>query len=517
MRFFLVILFCAVSAPADIEKLALIIGNNHGLVNEEALGFAERDAIQVQEVLTTLGSVEKDRCYLLLNQSKDKVTLAFSEIIGRAKEVKKTNAQIMLFIYFSGHGSPGYFHLNGKKLPLTQIREWFASADVDFKIFIADACYSGSLLDAKGGRIGAPLSIKVDDTISTSGAVILTSSSGDEQANESKKLKSSLFTFHLLSGLRGAADYDKNKNVTLWEMLSYAGTQTKAITSGALTRQHPEFDINMAGTDEIVISQLQRSNAHLTLMQCSGTYDIIDETTADICAEVHAQPHDTITLALDAGRYQIRQVLDDRVLNAPIDLTWDKSRIVTHRDLKPFPIDAFVQKGNVKYNSQAVSLSLLFLKGVPAGTWAIPEVAYTISLFKSDVSFQAGFTRNHLAGNNLGIDQSVTAFGADYRYHIVNRARYRLSLVSRIQLMYLYQKPLRNEEARIQSAGYSALPAYRACTAGPFCGGSIEVQLPVGLLFSVKYMGGAIIGRNANNLITVFPRAMSEIAIGKAF
>ena len=168
-------------------------------------------------------------------------------------------------------------------------------------------------------------------------------------------------------------------------------------------------------------------------------------------------------------------------------------------------------------NSQAVSLALLYLKGVPGGTWAIPEVTYTISLFKSDVSFQGGFTRNRVTGNNLRIYQSVTAFNADYRYHIVNRARYRLSLVTRIQLMYLCQTPLRNEEARIQSVGYSALPAYRACTAGPFCGGSIEVQLPVGLLFSAKYMGGAIIGRNANNLITVFPRVASEILIGKAF
>ena len=40
-------------------------------------------------------------------------------------------------------------------------------------------------------------------------------------------------------------------------------------------------------------------------------------------------------------------------------------------------------------------------KLVPGVTGVIPEIAYTISLWKSDFSFLDKFTRNHLAGNNL--------------------------------------------------------------------------------------------------------------------
>ena len=65
------------------------------------------------------------------------------------------------------------------------------------------------------------------------------------------------FTIYFSSSERssgGTADCDKNKNVTFWRILSYAGTQKKHHPLGAPTHQHPEFDINTAGTDVYVIS-----------------------------------------------------------------------------------------------------------------------------------------------------------------------------------------------------------------------------------------------------------------------
>jgi hypothetical protein len=498
-------------------KLALIMGNNRGLLSEQPLTYAEHDAEQVFSILTSLGGIEKDRSYLILNQNRDQIETAFHEIIGRVKEIKRTETKVVLFMYYSGHGSPGYFHVNGKKLSLSQIREWFSSTDVDFKVFIADACFSGSLLETKGGTIAPPVTITTDDTLNTSGAVILTSSSGAENAHELKRLQGSLFTFHLLCGLRGAADYDKNHLVSLLEVINYTGTQTKAAIAGSAIQQHPVFNIDMAGTSDLVLSQLEKAGVLLTLTSCDGLYSVIDEQTMNIKMEISLHPKDTITLALDQGRYQVRQICDDRILSAAVDLTWQKSKTVRSADFKPFPVDAFVRKGSIKYQAHSITGGALVLKGLPESIWIIPEIAYVLSLFKTDIRIGAGFTRSVSLGNNLCINRKIAEASAELRYHLINRARYRITLLSRFQYLFMHQDMDRENEDQILSAGYQPLPVYNAHVPGLFPGCGMSALLPAGLILSINIYGGVFGGRDLHDSYVFYPRGMGGAWIGKSF
>ena len=62
------------------------------------------------------------------------------------------------------------------------------------------------------------------------GHAFLTSSAADERAQESDRIAASYFTYYLVSGLRGAADINPDKRVTLQEAYQFASQETLART-----------------------------------------------------------------------------------------------------------------------------------------------------------------------------------------------------------------------------------------------------------------------------------------------
>ena len=60
---------------------------------------------------------------------------------------------------------------------------------------------------------------------------VLASSTASELSQESEALRASYFTHHLLSGLRGAADADRDGRVTLSEAYRYAYNRTLVATA----------------------------------------------------------------------------------------------------------------------------------------------------------------------------------------------------------------------------------------------------------------------------------------------
>ena len=84
----------------------------------------------------------------------------------------------------------------------------------------------------------------------------MTSASVDEAAQESERLKASIFTHALVSGLRGAADTSRDGRVTLGEAYEFVFSETLAHTTS--TRggpQRPAYDIQLVGTGEMVLTE----------------------------------------------------------------------------------------------------------------------------------------------------------------------------------------------------------------------------------------------------------------------
>src|SRR4029453_1016686 len=104
-------------------------------------------------------------------------------------------------VYFSGHADEQGLMLGRELMPYRDLRAAVSAIGADVGITILDACASGA---------------------------ITPSSSEDEAAQESERLRGSFFTHALLSGLRGAADVSDDGKVTLNEAYQFAFQETLA-------------------------------------------------------------------------------------------------------------------------------------------------------------------------------------------------------------------------------------------------------------------------------------------------
>ena len=86
------------------------------------------------------------------------------------------------------------------------------------------------------------------------GSYSLTAASGSEKAQEDAKWGGhGVFTYYLLKGLKGEADYNKDKSISIKEIYEYVRDNVKRETNGA---QIPKLEDNGSST-ELPISYLK--------------------------------------------------------------------------------------------------------------------------------------------------------------------------------------------------------------------------------------------------------------------
>lgn len=383
-RLYLFILFFSQISFANTEKIALIIGCNNGLSSDPALQYAESDAQAVAKTLTELGNFRQGRMYLLLGKSSKDIIEALREISGRIKELSLEGKQTQLLIYYSGHGSSNSFHVRGEKLKFEQFRPIFDQIPSDLKILISDACFSGALVTEKGGKFASPVEIKMTQSPDVKGSIIITSASGTEFAHESKILKGSLFTHHFIAALRGAADYDKDRSITLWEAYNYARLNT--IRHGSYHNnksQHPEFDIKISGQQNVVFSNLQSAQVTFNIYNCKpGKYIITDNTQLNTQLELNIENQfDSINLAFPAGRYLLSRKANNSMRICQIDASWGGKFNITENHFKNYPVDILSKKGTtLQFTPHNIIPRIGFFQPIPNKQKMIPhpEISYAL-------------------------------------------------------------------------------------------------------------------------------------------
>jgi uncharacterized caspase-like protein len=239
----LIALVGSTASPPAARRLAIVVGNNVGARDRPPLRFAERDAGKVADLLTELGGVARDDLILLPGKPAAAVRAAFAETQRKLSEWSQGGgtSAVVLF-YYSGHSDGDALMLGDDRLPFGELRRLLASTAAPVRLAIIDSCQSGSVLLAKGGRRGPAFDIHLDDEVGSTGEAILTSSAANELALESRRIGGSLFTHHLVSGLRGAADRSGDGLVTLSEAYQYAFARTVAATAATtLGTQHPAY------------------------------------------------------------------------------------------------------------------------------------------------------------------------------------------------------------------------------------------------------------------------------------
>ncbi|MFT7581690.1 MAG: hypothetical protein ACI9MR_003368, partial [Myxococcota bacterium] len=246
----------ATAAPTLADaRYALVIGANDGVLDDERLLYAERDATRVAEVLTRLGGVPAENLILLQGSTAAAVERAISVLKLRLSAPVGAERPV-LFVYYSGHADARALHLTGTQLSFTRFKQMVRDVEADVSVFMIDACRSGGLTRVKGAVPSAPFEFSVEDAMTSEGVAIITSSAEGEDAQESDRLRGGIFTHHLINGLWGAADSTQDGRVTLGEAYRYAYGQTLSATTRTRFVQHPTYAFEMKGKRELILTRL---------------------------------------------------------------------------------------------------------------------------------------------------------------------------------------------------------------------------------------------------------------------
>lgn len=228
------------------QKLAIVYGHNGGAATRAPLKYAEADAARVAQALTEVGGVAPDDVKLLTGRSLAELERA----IAWAKTRAASNPQTSLVVYLSSHADAQAGLLPGEEvLPWPKLKRLVASTGAKARVTIVDGCQASGLLEA-GAREAPTFTIEAEDQLTVKGDAFITSSASDEPSLEAGQFQGSVFTQHLLAGLRGAADRSGDGRVSLDEAYRFAFERTTAGQSG----QHPGFATRLAGYGELVLS-----------------------------------------------------------------------------------------------------------------------------------------------------------------------------------------------------------------------------------------------------------------------
>lgn len=297
--------FASTARAAPPARILLAIGQDIGASSDEPLRYAERDAQHVAELFTSIGDVDRSRSYLVNDASVERVRQTLAEIRGRAIEL----GDVLLIVYVSSHADANGLHLGDAHLPYSELRALIASVPARLRLLVTDACTSGALIRTKGGKPIKPFAIDLESSRDVRGQVVITSSGSREPAQEWEALGGSLFTHHLMSGLRGAADRNGDGRVTLFEAYSYSYDHTLAAsTSASAGAQHPAHEIELRGEGDLVLTRPGGQSSGMSLgADALGRYVVTAAASGELIAELDKPRGRAMRLALDPGRYLVRK------------------------------------------------------------------------------------------------------------------------------------------------------------------------------------------------------------------
>lgn len=199
-----------------------------------SLKYTDDDAYQVYAFLKSPegGAVPEENVKVLVDDdaTRTNILTTMDHLFSKADE------NDMVFLYISGHGLEGSFlpsDFNGYSNNLTykSVTDIIDKSRAKSKICIADACHSGSLLASKTGY-SASLD-KYYDILKASrgGTALMMSSAAKEVSLEYSGLRQGVFSHYLLRGMKGEADMDRDKIVTITELYQFVSDGVKQYTA----------------------------------------------------------------------------------------------------------------------------------------------------------------------------------------------------------------------------------------------------------------------------------------------
>jgi uncharacterized caspase-like protein len=297
--------FAGASDARAAGRKILVIGSDIGLRDEDPLRHAVEDARRMAAVLTELAGSEAPDVRLLANPTVEVVLSALGSLAAPPR------AGDAVIVYFSGHGGEEALHIGGESLPLERLRQALARVDVPLKIIIIDACRTTDRR-TKGLKVDTGFSVSLPGAVGQyRGQVMLLASGPGEAAQESARLGGGVFTHFLVSGLRGAADRDGDRRVTLGEAYDFAHARTLARSVAQTgTAQRPEMQLALEGSGPLVLTWLDPARSRLLLPAIPDAHFYVYEKGSNVLtAEAWGRADGETTVALPSGRFVVHRQL----------------------------------------------------------------------------------------------------------------------------------------------------------------------------------------------------------------
>lgn len=223
---------------ADVNVWALVVGVGR-YAHMPSLKYTDDDAYHFYSFLKSPegGALDDNHLRVLIDEdaTRDNILRTMRQLFLKA------DANDVVLLYFSGHGLEGSFipvDYDGfnNKLKHQDIKAIFEESKAKHKVCIADACFSGSLFAMKNGKFDATIDKYYKELESTKGGMaLMMSSKSEEYSLEDHGLRSGIFSHFMIKGLKGEADANKNKIVTIKELFDFTFKKVRDYTAGAQT------------------------------------------------------------------------------------------------------------------------------------------------------------------------------------------------------------------------------------------------------------------------------------------
>ncbi len=239
------------------QRWAVVVGvSKYANSSIKNLTYADRDAGGFADFLKSAagGGFDDEHVKLLLNQD---ATLANVKQ-ALFNFLRQTIDKDLVVIYFAGHGAPepanpdnNYllcYDTDPKSLETTAFPMWDVNTALTRYIpskrvvVFTDACHSGGITTDLATRgMSATDDNLINQYLSSlsktkEGIIVFTASQAGEVSQELDKLGHGVFTYYLLEGLHGKADFNNDYSVTIGELMDYVEEKVKRQTNG---NQHP--------------------------------------------------------------------------------------------------------------------------------------------------------------------------------------------------------------------------------------------------------------------------------------
>ena len=246
------------SKPVSLREIkiwAVIVGVARYENPKSRLNYSDDDAYKIYGFLKSPegGALPEDRIALLVDED------ATGEGIKQSLQSfsDKAGSQDILLFYFSGHGVPNallaedFASNNTGVISHKFIKQQLENSRAKHTYCIVDACHSGtfSVKSSQGKNMilssnqknPSVLNLESSQAFYTTlqsqkkGSVSILSSKGKETSLEASGKRQGVFSYFLIRGLRGEADYNKDKIISVTELFDFTRKKVKSYTNDKQT------------------------------------------------------------------------------------------------------------------------------------------------------------------------------------------------------------------------------------------------------------------------------------------